>query len=319
MSIRTKILSIIAVVLLWLIDRAIEFYEFVAIPYSPQDVSKSTSLWKVFIFGKFQHPGAAIMVTIIAIVLILFILFGDLIWKRFFLSQKAAPIAGESARPPDGFPSIAGVWEETGGAIVHITQNHEKWMGKCSYSLKGGDIVEWEISGTIGLDRKIEGTLYHTRCPHDWKVKQIREGRLSSDANEIIGTAIWEGGARPYTWMRTTPNVNNVQTHGRIIVDASPDRLLKFFEDYTRIEEQRLLEPYIDQWKIIRDAEITDITQPHPLVLCVYTKQKVRLIFNADWKPRVSVLSKGSRITAIGQIKRVEFYLELENCEIINS
>jgi hypothetical protein len=100
--------------------------------------------------------------------------------------------------------SIAGIWEETGGALVHIAQDRGKWTGKCSYSLKGGSIVEWEISdGTIGSNRKISGTLYHTCCPSDWKRKQIREGQLSADGGKITGTAIWEGGGEPYTWTRS--------------------------------------------------------------------------------------------------------------------
>lgn len=110
------------------------------------------------------------------------------------------------SRPNSGeaFPQIAGVWKDTGGAITRITQDGDKWTGKCSYRLKDGSVVECEISGTLGSDRKIKGILYHTSCPPQWEVKQNHESQLSADGNKITGIAIWKGGARHFTWNKIT-------------------------------------------------------------------------------------------------------------------
>jgi len=141
--------------------------------------------------------------------------------SRALTPEQIATPKLEKQEPEDRpiIPSIAGAWKDAEGAITRITQDGDKWTGKCSYKLKDGTLVESEISGTIGLDRKIRGTLYHTNCPPDWEVKQDHESEVSEDGNKINGTAIWKGGARNYTWSR------NVQTDSSAVFVPSEKRV----------------------------------------------------------------------------------------------
>ena len=128
----------------------------------------------------------------------------------------------------------------------------------------------------------------------------------------------------------TRVNIN--PTDRRICVDVSADYLLKLFEDHTEIQADKLFAPYIDQWMMIRDAEIADISKPFQYVKILDTsfrgrlgvtlasKHKTYLYFNSDWEKRVSVLRRGSKITVIGQIKSAALsHVTLENCEIVDS
>ena len=123
------------------------------------------------------------------------------------------------------------------------------------------------------------------------------------------------GGTSPTAGGRNYPVPSD-----RPIVNESPDDLLKFFKDHTHIQAQKLLETYIGQWMVIRDVEVINVITLANGKLFVNANTNAALTFNEDWKPKVSVLRKGSRITAIGQIKGVlstGSNLDLDNCELL--
>lgn len=122
-----------------------------------------------------------------------------------------------------------------------------------------------------------------------------------------------------YAASDTSMVVTNIPSHrDKQVVNVSPSYLIKFFEDHVHVQAEKILEAYIGQWMTIPDAEVTDIMNLSSGKVCVYTKAGVLLTFNVDWKPRVSVLPRGSRINAIGQIKgMIASQVDLYNCELI--
>jgi hypothetical protein len=109
----------------------------------------------------------------------------------------------------------------------------------------------------------------------------------------------------------------SLNINDKTVVDVTPEYLISFFKDHVNVQAQRLLEPYIGQRMVVRDAEVIQVSESFPGRLMVSTNAHVDLRFKEDWRPRVLVLRKGSRITAIGEIKGVSFgSVDLENCEL---
>jgi len=104
-------------------------------------------------------------------------------------------------------------------------------------------------------------------------------------------------------------------------VDVSPEYLISFFADDTYIQAEKRLESYIGHWIPVRDVEVVDISQSTTATLYVTTKNAVLLTFNVEWKSRLSVLRKGTKINVNGQIDSVSQFniLHLRNCEILYS
>lgn len=98
--------------------------------------------------------------------------------------------------------SIEGVWQEAPGVFVSVIQSGGQWTAHCSYSRPDATVVHWDMEGAITAEGNIQGTLIHTLAPPTWKISQVREAKLSPDANTISGTAKWDGGGDSFTWTR---------------------------------------------------------------------------------------------------------------------
>jgi hypothetical protein len=136
-----------------------------------------------------------------------------------------------------------------------------------------------------------------TSAAKDWRVGQAGVKKLRVSGRRVLGD--------------------------RPIVNVSPDDLLKFFKDHVHVQAKKLLEAYIGQWMVIDGAEVRDVFElPTGKVLITLNDANACLTFNEDWKQRVSVLKKGSRIAAVGQINGVisaGTTVDLEPCELLDS
>jgi hypothetical protein len=114
-------------------------------------------------------------------------------------AQIAKLTATSASSQPSSFASIAGDWEEAQGVDLTISQTDGSWTAHCSYILPSFGEVQWEMAGTLSADRKIKGTLHHTKAPKSYLQPQIREAQLSPDGNTISGRAQWDGSWHPFT------------------------------------------------------------------------------------------------------------------------
>ena len=276
-----------------------------------------------------MHERAAILVVLGWAILCLCIWCSVPALKRFRRSRPQPKRTGESST---GVPSISGIWEEAGGAIVRVTQDGNKWTAQCSYSRKGGDIVEWDMSGTIDANKKVEGTLYHTRCPPDWKLKQIRDGQLSADGNRITGKAIWEGGGQDYVWTRdarifpapAAAAMSRISAaDARTSTSITPMYVADVFRKHTSIQANSILhvgKMVSISGKIGEINESTIIISKYFLMTFVWEPPACMTImwFRSEWGERLHALKRGENVTIMGKIdKATEHTLPLSSCEIL--
>lgn len=129
-----------------------------------------------------------------------------LISTAFAMADKPSstqPRPAHVPSPSPTIPSIEGIWEESPGVAVKITQDGSDWTAECHYVTKDQEQIKWVIkSGTITADGKLMAKLHHTQAPANWNMWQVREGALSEDGNTISGTESWDGGGGKFTWTR---------------------------------------------------------------------------------------------------------------------
>lgn len=117
------------------------------------------------------------------------------------------------------------------------------------------------------------------------------------------------------------------QGEERIFVGAhvTCKSLTGLFEQHMTIEANRLIEAYIGKWMRI-SGTLRDIAEPrssgtvaaHLQVGPGPAVDLASLTFDKGWVGRLSMLQKGSEITAVGQISRVSpLYVDLDHCELV--
>jgi hypothetical protein len=101
------------------------------------------------------------------------------------------------------------------------------------------------------------------------------------------------------------------------LLDYSPSDLVKMIEGKMRVEQDRLIAPYIGE-KLKVDGNITDIrvNDSFGTIYLETEKPTVILYFRGHLISRLHTLKKGQRITVIGILDKVHSYaVELENCQ----
>jgi hypothetical protein len=102
----------------------------------------------------------------------------------------------------DGFPSIAGVWQDgpaENKIQVVITQQRDKFTATCTYNNKEHGEISWRMTGTVTKDGELKGILIHTKSPPGWE-GQTRTGKFSATGGTIVGRAEFKGGGHDFEW-----------------------------------------------------------------------------------------------------------------------
>jgi hypothetical protein len=114
----------------------------------------------------------------------------------------------------DGYPVIAGVWQEFGvvgkhGPIfIKVAQSGGMFKANCTYDVyphSGSSpvTVVWHMTGTVGKTGKIAGDLVRTKAPEGWVLRQTWTGSLGQEAKKIdlhaSSVQRWE---QDLTWVR---------------------------------------------------------------------------------------------------------------------
>ncbi|MCA1703930.1 MAG: OB-fold putative lipoprotein [Actinobacteria bacterium] len=116
-----------------------------------------------------------------------------------------------------------------------------------------------------------------------------------------------------------------VEEDNRHIVNVTPGHLAGFFEAHTDIQARKLVESYLGQWLRVSGPlhNVSTFSYGVAFVSFVhgtYDHLTIQLIFS-DQKVvenRLAVVSRGTEITVLGQIKDVDHYVvRLENCELV--
>jgi hypothetical protein len=109
----------------------------------------------------------------------------------------------------------------------------------------------------------------------------------------------------------------------RIIVDVTPLYLMDLFSEHTSIQAQRLIEPYIGKWIRISGplGDVSD-NEYFSQVVFEHGPKMFAQVFMYFRQPnrsdRLSVLRRGTELTVLGQIERVNgMEVHLDNCELI--
>jgi hypothetical protein len=163
----------------------------------------------------------------------------------------------------------------------------------------------------------------------------IREKRFPFAAKNLQPREI-KGGERspdirPYSGIRpdhgtgagAQANSTRLEPNGRIFVEDSPKKLIAISKKHTSAQAQKLLKPYYYRWIRVSGrlgdvgawtgSNSTVIFQPSfhaPAVSMIFTDRDV-------FDKSLSILSAGTRITAIGQIERIDSTsVQITNCEI---
>ena len=111
----------------------------------------------------------------------------------------------------------------------------------------------------------------------------------------------------------------------REILHITPKYLVSLVANDTSVQGQRLVQGFIGKWMTIT-GPVDDVSEDDDTasVMFVYLPDKkngpymyfVSMSFNSDWKDRIVVLSKGTRILVLGQIAGIDAHsVTLENCE----
>lgn len=104
-----------------------------------------------------------------------------------------------------------------------------------------------------------------------------------------------------------------------IFVDESPASLLKFFEDHTSFQADKLITPYLGKWMKLSNVVISDVRDEPFIMGRSEDGCSVLMEFQKKWAEQVLVLRRGSNIDIIGKIRRVQYCVVLEDCEILKT
>ena len=107
----------------------------------------------------------------------------------------------------------------------------------------------------------------------------------------------------------------------RAFVTVDPEYLMGFYEGRTSVQGDQLAQNYIGKWVRV-SGEVGNASVKGSSILAVLRLPNIRhimLLFEEDWKERVSLLIGGQKITAIGEIQQInDNHVVLEHCEVID-
>lgn len=124
-----------------------------------------------------------------------------------------------------------------------------------------------------------------------------------------------------------TDNITRQQPKKKIIVDVTPEYLIKHFKDHMSIHAQKLVNAFIGKWMKVSgpignvgafNGTFSQVTFSDR---SIYSGGQVYMLFRDQGyiKDRLSVLKKGDKITVIGQITRIDHDVQLDNCELVGT
>jgi len=110
----------------------------------------------------------------------------------------------------------------------------------------------------------------------------------------------------------------------RIMVpdNITPDYLSGFYDQHIEVQADKLAEIYIGKW-IRVSGPMRDVWEGDDGMLALMrisdgNNMSIGMRFDMKWKDRLSVLSKNTTITVLGQIARIQLgQLNLHNCELV--
>lgn len=109
-------------------------------------------------------------------------------------------------------PSLVGVWQESPGVVVVVTQTGGQFKGTTTYQHPKSGQIRAVISGTINAEGNVIATLKHTQAPADWQ-SQRRTGALSPDGKVIRGKVVMEDGSETdFEWTLQLPETKYLGT-----------------------------------------------------------------------------------------------------------
>ena len=112
----------------------------------------------------------------------------------------------------------------------------------------------------------------------------------------------------------------------RIFVSKSitPAYLAKFYDDYTVVQADNMVAPYIGKWMSI-EGPIGEIMPagPNRILLAFANDDSApyphrMMTFDEKWFDRLSIMKRGEVVTVVGEIQKIEPHVvSLTNCELI--
>jgi len=118
---------------------------------------------------------------------------------------------------------------------------------------------------------------------------------------------------------------SDTQPKKRTVVDVTPEYLVGFFHDHTSIQAQKLADAFIGKWMKV-SGPIGNVGAFTTFSQVTFSNRRqidgiVYMFFrNREYvEDRLSVLKKGDKITVLGQIDRIDYDVQLDNCELVDA
>ena len=104
---------------------------------------------------------------------------------------------------------------------------------------------------------------------------------------------------------------------GKIFVDSGPEYLVGLIKNRSRIQAQKLLEPFLGKWIGVRGT-VTNIYPDFVSLNGEVPKLFVTMMLNDKNRERFHMLELNKSISVIGKLKDLrQFDVELEECELL--
>ncbi|MBI4340135.1 MAG: hypothetical protein HY680_09325 [Chloroflexi bacterium] len=107
----------------------------------------------------------------------------------------------------------------------------------------------------------------------------------------------------------------------RILTDVAPGYLHDFYKQYTGLQADALVKPYLGKWMTVGGA-ITTINFVKAKGVNWYQVSLLKVgdiyfFFDEPWGERLSIKNKGDQVTVIGQVESVDrLGVTLHHCEL---
>lgn len=117
-----------------------------------------------------------------------------------------------------------------------------------------------------------------------------------------------------------------VAVDDRIEVNVKPKYLLRLYKGHSSIQADKLAEPYIGKW-IRVSGRVYDITDSLGGCRVSFHQRwldgpgidlSLTMVFGPEWRDRLSIMKRGTRIKVRGKIKEVNrAWINLTECELV--
>jgi hypothetical protein len=134
-------------------------------------------------------------------------------------------------------------------------------------------------------------------------------------------TPLFKRPPTPVAYQVKDQKKEEVLPKSRVFVDSTPDHLMSFYREHTRIQADKLAEAYIGKWIKI-SASVNNVSAMSGGGVTVTVKQTpmdlIFLKFGSEWADRVAPMRREQNITVIGEIEEIRFdSLILISCELV--